>query len=145
MADGIKRVFNDEKGRVGQVKAARKAKATANSNHNLPVAPNRLAQGFEAAALDQKWVSNIIFIWTDEGWLLVSYGYIWPSPWNCIHTRPSGLDPMAGRMAASLFCDAFYGIVAMKASERRRCPFGSGRPILFGGLSGSVQITPAGL
>lgn len=101
MADEIKRVFDDEKARAGSpriakrlndeghrisrhtlakimkskgwlAKAARKYKATTNSNHNLPVAPNHLAQDFEATAPDQKWVSDITYIWTDEGWLYLA-------------------------------------------------------------------------
>ncbi len=91
MTDEIKRVFDDEKSRVGSIriakrlkdeghrvsrhtvakimkakgwraKAARKYKATTNSNHNLPVASNHLAQNSETSAPDQKWVSDITYI-----------------------------------------------------------------------------------
>ena len=41
-----------------RAKAARKYKATTNSNHNLPVAPNLLEQDFTAIAPNQKWVSR---------------------------------------------------------------------------------------
>jgi len=83
----IKRIFDDEKGRPGspritrrlrekghvvgrhrvarimrcngwRAKAAKKYKATTNSNHSLPVAPNLLEQNFTADAPDQKWVSD---------------------------------------------------------------------------------------
>lgn len=37
-----------------RAKAARKFKATTNSNHNLPVAPNLLQQDFNATAPNQK-------------------------------------------------------------------------------------------
>ncbi|MGZ4955001.1 MAG: IS3 family transposase, partial [Methylobacter sp.] len=57
------------KARGWHAKAANKYKATTNSNHSQPIAPNRLAQNFEAYAPDQKWVSDINTIWTDEGWL----------------------------------------------------------------------------
>ncbi len=50
-------------------KTARKYKVTANSKHNLPAAPNLLAQNFSACAPNQKWVSDITYLWTDEGWL----------------------------------------------------------------------------
>jgi putative transposase len=50
-------------------KAARTYKATTNSHHTLPVAPNLLEQNFTADALDQKWTSDITSIWTEEGWL----------------------------------------------------------------------------
>ena len=47
-------------------------KATTNSNHSLPVAPNLLEQNFIADAPDQKWVSDITSSWTKEGWLYLA-------------------------------------------------------------------------
>lgn len=55
-----------------QAKAKRKYKATTNSNHSLPVAPNLLEQNFSAEAPNQKWVSDITYIWTEEGWLYLA-------------------------------------------------------------------------
>jgi len=55
-----------------RAKAARKYKATTNSNHTLPVAPNLLNQNFEAQSPDQSYVSDITYVWTDEGWLYVA-------------------------------------------------------------------------
>ncbi len=55
-----------------RAKAARKYKATTNSNHNLPVAPNVLQQNFSAEAANQKWVSDITYLWTGEGWLYLA-------------------------------------------------------------------------
>jgi len=55
-----------------RAKAAKKYKATTNSNHSLPVAPNLLARNFEADVFDPKWVSNITTIWTEEGWLYLA-------------------------------------------------------------------------
>ena len=55
-----------------RAKAARKYKATTNSKHSLPVAPNLLEQDFSAGRPDQKWVSDITYIWTDEGWLYLA-------------------------------------------------------------------------
>ncbi|MGZ4982422.1 MAG: hypothetical protein ACXWAB_13375, partial [Methylobacter sp.] len=45
-----------------RAKAAKKYKATTNSNHSLPVAPNLLEQNFTADVPDQKWVSDITYI-----------------------------------------------------------------------------------
>lgn len=42
-----------------RAKAAKKYKATTQSNHNLPVAPNLLEQNFIAEAPNQKWVTDI--------------------------------------------------------------------------------------
>lgn len=38
-------------------------------NHNKQVAPNLLAQDFSATGPNQKWVSDITYIPTSEGWL----------------------------------------------------------------------------
>ncbi len=55
-----------------RAKAAKKYKATTNSNHKLPVAPNLLGQNFSANKPNEKWVSDITYIWTDEGWLYLA-------------------------------------------------------------------------
>lgn len=97
----IKRIFDEEKSRAGSIritkrlksegeivgknriakimrenkwraKAAKKYKATTNSDHKLPVAPNLLNQNFYANKPNEKWVSDITYIWTDEGWLYLA-------------------------------------------------------------------------
>jgi transposase InsO family protein len=55
-----------------RAKAAKKFKATTNSKHTLPVAPNLLQQDFNAIAPNQKWVSDITYLWTKEGWLYLA-------------------------------------------------------------------------
>jgi transposase InsO family protein len=55
-----------------RARAARKFKATTNSNHTLPVAENLLDQDFTAEHRDEKWVSDITYVWTDEGWLYLA-------------------------------------------------------------------------
>lgn len=101
VVDAVKRIFEEEKHRSGapritrrlhragiqvghnrvakimrlngwRAKAARKFKATTNSNHSRPVSPNLLGQVFTAVAPNQKWVSDITCIWTDEGWLYLA-------------------------------------------------------------------------
>lgn len=39
-------------------KAARKFKCTTDSKHNIPIAPNLLAQDFNVAAPNQKWAGE---------------------------------------------------------------------------------------
>lgn len=124
----IKRVFDDEKGRPGaprvarrlkaegilasrhrvarimringlRAKAAKKYKATTNSKHSLPVAPNLLGQDFSAAKPDQKWVSDITYIWTDEGWLYLAVVLE-------LYSRRVIGWAIAERMTATLVCDA---------------------------------------
>jgi putative transposase len=45
---------------------------TTDSDHSRPVAPNVLARDFSADAPNQKWVGDILGLWTDEGWLYVA-------------------------------------------------------------------------
>lgn len=53
-------------------KVKKKFKATTNSNHNLPVEPNRLERKFYAIRPNVAWVGDITYIWTDEGWLYLA-------------------------------------------------------------------------
>lgn len=53
-------------------KVVKKYKATTNSNHTLPVAENILNRDFTAEKPNQKWVSDITYVATDEGWLYVA-------------------------------------------------------------------------
>lgn len=55
-----------------RARAARKYKATTNSNHNLPIAPNLLQQNFVASKPNEKWVTDITYVWIDEGWLYLA-------------------------------------------------------------------------
>nr|ALV86785.1 transposase [uncultured bacterium P11N2] len=52
----------------------RRYKATTNSKHNLPVAKNLLARDFTPTAPNKVWTADMIYIWTDEGWLS-RYGF----------------------------------------------------------------------
>ena len=51
---------------------AKKFKVTTDSNHNKPVAPDLLGQDFTATCSNEKWVSDITYLWTDEGWLYLA-------------------------------------------------------------------------
>lgn len=50
----------------------RKFRATTDSSHELPIAPNVLEQNFEVAAPNKAWVADITYIPTDEGWLYLA-------------------------------------------------------------------------
>lgn len=124
----VKRVFDDEKSRPGalrivkrltdegfrthrkmvakimktegwRAKAAKKYNATTNSNHSLPVAPNLLNQHFEADHPDQKWVSDMTYIWADEGWLYLAVVLD-------LYARRVVGWAISERMTATLVCDA---------------------------------------
>jgi putative transposase len=53
-------------------KVTKKYRATTNSKHNLPVTENLLNQEFEASKQNEKWVSDITYIATAEGWLYLA-------------------------------------------------------------------------
>jgi putative transposase len=53
-------------------KQKKKFKATTNSKHNLPVAPNLLNRQFAVEEPDRVSVSDITYIWTNEGWLYLA-------------------------------------------------------------------------
>jgi len=50
----------------------RKFKATTDSKHNLPVAPNLLNQEFSVQSTGQVWVADITYIHTLAGWLYLA-------------------------------------------------------------------------
>lgn len=50
----------------------RRFKATTDSKHNLPIAENVLDRKFEVDAPNVAWVTDITYVWTDEGWLYVA-------------------------------------------------------------------------
>jgi putative transposase len=45
---------------------------TTDSNHRLPIAPNLLERNFTATAPNQAWVTDITFLWTQQGWLYLA-------------------------------------------------------------------------
>lgn len=53
-------------------KIKRKFKATTNSNHTLPVAPNLVKRDFTADAPNKLWCTDITYLWTEEGWLYLA-------------------------------------------------------------------------
>ena len=95
-----------------KAKAAKKFKATTNSRHTLPVAPNLLQQNFAATAPNQKWVGDITYLWTNEGWLYLA------TVLDLFSRKVIGWA-MSERMTAQLVCDALR-----MALWRRRMPEG---------------------
>ena len=50
----------------------KKFKVTTDSEHDKPVAPDLLQQDFMAARPNEKWVSDITYIWSRAGWLYLA-------------------------------------------------------------------------
>lgn len=55
-----------------QVRYRKKYKVTTNSNHKQPVFDNVLSRDFTVSAPDRAYVSDITYIWTQEGWLYLT-------------------------------------------------------------------------
>ncbi len=92
-------------------KAGRKVKATTNSRHSLPVAPNLLEQDFTANAPNQKWCSDITYLWTDEGWLYLA------TVIDLFSRKVIGWS-MSERMKADLVCDALRMALRRRGNPR---------------------------
>ena len=50
----------------------RRFRVTTQSRHNFPVAPNLLARNFWATVPNQKWLADITYVRTGQGWLYLS-------------------------------------------------------------------------
>lgn len=50
----------------------RRYRATTDSKHTLPVAPNVVARRFHADGPNRVWVTDMTYVWTWEGWLFLA-------------------------------------------------------------------------
>src|SRR5207245_7060065 len=88
-------------------KGRRKYKATTDSNHSLPIAPNLLKQNFEVDRPNVVWVSDITYIWTRQGWMYLAVILD-------LYSRKVVGWSLAERMTASLVCDALDAAVRLR-------------------------------
>jgi putative transposase len=63
------RVSRIMRGNGLKARKKRRFKATTDSNHGFPVAPNLVGRKFSVDLPNRIWVSDITYIWTREGWL----------------------------------------------------------------------------
>lgn len=82
-----------------RAKGARKYKATTDSRHTLPVAPNLLEQQFTVEARNEVWVSDITYLWTRQGWMYLAVII------DLFSRRVVGWS-LGDRMTADLVCSA---------------------------------------
>jgi putative transposase len=94
-----------------QPKQKRKFKATTDSKHNLPIAPNVLSREFNVAEPDEVWVSDITYIDTAQGWLYLCV-------FIDLYSRMIVGWSMSATMPADLVVDAFR----MGVGKRGRAP-----------------------
>ena len=124
----IREVFNQHKGRYGspriadelndrdipcsenrvarrmqtlalQAVQAKKFKVTTDAEHDKPVAPDLLQQDFSAEEANRKWVSDITYIWTREGWMYLAVAMN-------LYSRAIIGWSMNRQMTQQLVCDA---------------------------------------
>ena len=50
----------------------RRYRATTDSRHAQPIAPNVLERNFTASAPNEVWVTDVTYVWTHEGWLYLA-------------------------------------------------------------------------
>lgn len=95
-----------------QAKAVKKFKATTDSKHSLAVAKNVLNRQFDRATEpNQLWVSDITYLWTEEGWMYLT----------CIldlYSRKIVGWSMSSRMTKEFVMEA------LQMAIRQRCPGG---------------------
>ncbi|EAM8566622.1 IS3 family transposase [Salmonella enterica] len=92
-----------------RAKASRRFRPVSYRKHGLPVSENLLKQDFYASGPNQKWVGDITYLRTGEGWLYLAVVIdLWSRSvigWS-----------MSSRMTAQLACDALQ-----MALWRRKC------------------------
>lgn len=81
------------------VKRRKKYKVTTDSNHKQPLFDNVLTREFDVQQPDQAYVSDITYIWTQEGWLYLAVVI------DLFSRKVVGWS-MSSRMNAQLVCDA---------------------------------------
>ena len=92
------------------VKHRKKYKVTTNSNHKQPVFENVLDREFDVSRANQAYVSDITYLWTQEGWLYLS---VVIDLWS---RRVVGWS-MSSRMKSSLVCDALKMAIWQRRPE----------------------------
>ena len=50
----------------------RRVRRTTDSNHPHPIAPNVLARNFDVELPNTAWVTDVTYVWTQEGWLYLA-------------------------------------------------------------------------
>ncbi len=89
--------------------AAKKFNVTTDSRHALPVYENVLNQDFSASAPNQKWVQDITYLWTAEGWLYLAVVID-------LFSRQVVGWAMSPRIDAGLVCEALNAAISRRGS-----------------------------
>lgn len=87
-----------------KAKTKRKFKHTTDSNHRLPVAPNKLDQDYSTSMPGEKLVGDITYVSTGEGWLYLAAVLD-------VHTRKITGWKLRERMTKDLVVDALKSAI----------------------------------
>ena len=87
-------------------------KVTTDSNHSKLVYPNVLDQQFDARRPNESWVSDITYIWTNEGWLYLASV-------KDLYTKELVGYAINKRMTADLVCSALNMAIKNKRPSQR--------------------------
>ena len=108
---------------------ARRVRHTTDSTHGRPVAPNVLERHFEADHPNQRWTTDITFIWTWEGWLYLAVVLD-------LYARRVVGWAVQPHLQTELALEALQlALGATRARPRSGAPFRSGLPVCRRGLS----------
>jgi putative transposase len=92
-------------------KRKRKFKATTDSKHDLPIAPNVLSREFTVEEPDEVWVSDITYVETAQGWLYL-----------CVFIDLYSRAIVGWSMSSSMTADFVANAFKMGVSRRGRAP-----------------------
>ncbi len=84
---------------------------TTDSNHDLPIAENSLGRDFKASAPNKKWVADITYISTEEGWLYLAAVMD-------LHSRKIVGWSMSDHMRVDLVADALKMAILRRRPEK---------------------------
>lgn len=104
----------------------RKVITTTDSQGNKSIADNLLQRNFSATAVNQKWVGDITYIWTDERWLYLATVMD-------LYSRKIVGYAMGDHIDARLACKAFK-MALMRRPQAKELIYHSDRGSVYGSL-----------
>ena len=104
----------------------RKVISTTDSRGNNSIADNLLQRNFSATAVNQKWVGDITYIWTDERWLYLA------TVMDLFSRKIVGYA-MGDHIDARLACKAFK-MALMRRPQAKELTYHSDRGSVYGSL-----------
>lgn len=111
----------------------RRFKATTDSKHRLPVAPNLLDRNFASTVPNPVWTADLTDLWTDEGWLYLAVVL------DLFNREVVGWS-IKPRMTADIVIDTLtMAWVPQEAGPRSDSSFRPGKPLCQPRLSGAAE------